>query len=343
MEKTVPLFRLDRDACRILRGVAILSVLLTHTHYISLLGLGGIVLFLILSGYGLQCSCEENGLRGYWKKRIEKVWLPYVLVGLFDVLAICRRDLRVILCTVIGLDLGLIADSTMWYISYIMLWYGAYYLSVLCTRRIGDAKIRAAVLLALLSVFSLIFVRLYHLGFWSAASGVSLYPAAFPLGVLLALVRKKRVSETQYSLFWLTLLFLSAGIMFRTYGRDMNAMMWTFTLLPVAIVHLVPPTGFLRRFLLWFGRYSYPIYLFEGLFLDRRKVWFSSMQIQPLIDLSFILVTAASAVVFWLSYKRFLQCLRRLPRRGEDREAPSTAASPDPPPGATAGGTPPTE
>lgn len=42
----------------------------------------GVSLFLIASGYGLNESFLKRGLTGFWRKRILRVWLPYVLITL---------------------------------------------------------------------------------------------------------------------------------------------------------------------------------------------------------------------------------------------------------------------
>ena len=87
-EERLPLLALDRRKSGVLRGIAILLVLLGHTKIVRLGGAGGVALFLIVSGYGLHCSWESGGPEGYWRKRAQKVWLPYFFVGLLAVLSI---------------------------------------------------------------------------------------------------------------------------------------------------------------------------------------------------------------------------------------------------------------
>ena len=131
-----------------LRGIAILFVLLGHIGYYVRGGAGGVVLFLVLSGYGLNLSCEKNGLDFFWSKRIRKVFLPYWIVGLFVLVGWRVTSPRMMLCTLLGLDFGQLADPTMWYISFLLLWYLLYYVLALLTRRIRDPRGRTALLLA---------------------------------------------------------------------------------------------------------------------------------------------------------------------------------------------------
>ena len=179
-DERVPLLSLDRRKSTILRGVAILYVLLGHAGYLAWGGAGGVALFLLLSGYGLECSYAEKGLERYWQKRLFKVWLPYVFVGIFDVLALRVEGSYEIFCTVVGLDFYMNADKTMWYISYILLWYAAYYLLAGLTRHAGERRIGTAVRIAGLFLFSFVFYRLSLLGVWDGTSGAKRYVIFFP-------------------------------------------------------------------------------------------------------------------------------------------------------------------
>ena len=154
MGEGVPLFSLDRNSSTILRGIAILYILLGHTGYFVWGGAGGVVLFLLLSGYGLDQSREKDGLRLYWNKRIRKVYLPYLLVSLLVLAGWRIGDPRVIACTILGLDLGLIADKTMWYISFILLWYLLYYGLAVMSRLVRNPWGRRGFLLVGLFVLS---------------------------------------------------------------------------------------------------------------------------------------------------------------------------------------------
>lgn len=315
MDEGVPLFSLDRNSSTILRGIAILYILLGHTGYFVWGGAGGVVLFLLLSGYGLNESREKDGLRLYWNKRIRKVYLPYLLVSLLVLAGWRIEDPRVIACTILGLDLGLMADKTMWYISFILLWYFLYYILAGMSRLVRNPWGRRGFLLMGLFVLSFGFRLLYKFGFWHAESGAGLYSLAFPLGVALSDLSNVKVKEKTRTLFQLAFLFLTSAYMLGAYGQVRSELMaMVMGLQPIAVVLAVKPRGALEKILLWFGKYSYPIYLFEGLFLYVRNEMFSQMSHQPLIDLSYMTVSIVLALIFWEGGYKKLETILPLDR-----------------------------
>ena len=56
--------------------------------------------------------------------------------------------------------------------------------------------------------------------------------------------------------------------------------------------------------LLRVGAYSYPLYLFEGLFLLRWTDWVTAMPAKWMADLAFFAGSAAAAVLYWNLYRR---------------------------------------
>ena len=300
LDTRVPLFSLDRRKSTILRGIAIFYVLLGHAGYFYWGGAGGVALFLMLSGYGLDRSNEVNGLEGFWRKRALKVWLPYVLVGIFNVVALRAEGALQILCSVTGLDLGRNIDRSMWYISYILLWYVLFYLSVLLTRRISRESLRlwARFALLLLAVPGVIWLDKQNI--WNPSAGAGNYAIFFPMGVALSALSRVRVSERLRRLVWMGLFFLASAYMFRVYG-----LLWTTRSALALALQVLAPSQLLKigggaeRVLLWFGKYSYPIYLFEMTVRDHRGEWLEYLIFQPLVDVFYILLSALFAFAFW--------------------------------------------
>ena len=302
MEERAPLVTLDKNTSMLLKGIAILYVLLVHLHWFYCGG-GGVALFLILGGYGLKVSCEEKGLAGYWCNRLRKVWIPYVFVGILDVFFFALRGKREILCTVLGLDLGLGADRTMWYISYILVWYLLFYLVIIATRRISRRILRETAVIAGLTAGAFAVRLLCHKGFWHPVSAAELYLAFFPLGVLLGCLRRLTVPEKLRRLIWLAVLFAATAYVFYAYGMgDTARLALAVAAQPFALLQLVQPGGRLKESLLWLGKYSYPCYLFEGIFLNARNAWFAVLEIQPAIDAAFLAATLVCAVAYWKAY-----------------------------------------
>ena len=304
-EERLPLLALDRRKSGMLRGVAILLVLLGHTKIVRMGGAGGVALFLILSGYGLNSSCESGGLRDYWRRRVRKVWLPYFFVGLLDVFLLRARGAGPILCTLAGLDLDLNADPTMWYISYIFFWYLAYYVLArlfggfpLQKRRIF---ITAGLLLACVPC-----VLLSRLGFWHNGSGSKAYFLCFPMGVGMSACREVRSPRAWRTVLWsVILLGCAAYLCLPLLGvRDLTYLTaMAMAGAAIAVLQLLPVGGLPEKALLRVGEYSYPLYLFEGLFLLLWTDWVTAMPAKWMADLAFFAGSAAAAVLYWSLYR----------------------------------------
>ncbi len=302
MQGYVDLCSLDRKRTTMLRGIGILLVLLGHTGYVEWGGAGGVVIFLILSGYGIDRSCESGGLRDFWRKRFLAVWLPYALASLYHIAANHVKDPMSIICTIIGADfnLGLLADKTMWYISYVMFWYFAYYIIACAVSFIRKPAIRQAARCVSLLAAAYGFRELCILGFWSSGSLAWLYHFAFPIGVILSSLTMVRVKKTVFTDSWLVLFIGSTLYTIGAYANEYSLKSaMAMGLLFVAAVQLLTSVGPAEEILLWFGKYSYPLYLFEGMVLEKRNYWFGKLENQMLIDLVFILFSCLLAAVFW--------------------------------------------
>lgn len=125
-EKTKQSYFMDRDFTTAIKGFAILTVVWAHTG--ARLNIGGIqfiagvgvVLFLICSGYGLEMSYQKNGLKGFWKKRILGVCVPFWIVELIGLLITGRFTIEKYL-----MDFFFIRSATAygWFMQYIVICY----------------------------------------------------------------------------------------------------------------------------------------------------------------------------------------------------------------------------
>lgn len=69
----------------------------------------------------------------YWKKRISSVYVPYVFVAVIYgsiLLLLGKSNYTQMIVSILGLDFGLNNAPTMWYISYLFVWYFIYYLVI---------------------------------------------------------------------------------------------------------------------------------------------------------------------------------------------------------------------
>lgn len=111
-----------------MRGVAILMIIVghvsgtMHTAIFTPLGGTGVALFLALSGFGLNESFKRSGLKGFWKKKILRVFLPYALIVIIIYLVRGYPFDKTFWLDVLCIKTGY------WFIAYLVKWYMVFYL-----------------------------------------------------------------------------------------------------------------------------------------------------------------------------------------------------------------------
>ena len=137
---------LSRTNTQALKGFAALAIFVFHIllrYGISpLFNMWGglfVAVFLILSGYGLEESFRKNGFDGYWRKRFEKVVLPFVFFVcaynyLFPYLSLSDR-FSVGEAMHKCLDELLYRSPMFWFIFFILKCYAVYWIG---TRFMGE-------------------------------------------------------------------------------------------------------------------------------------------------------------------------------------------------------------
>lgn len=119
---------LDFQFTKCLRGVAILLVMLSHiagsygTNIFTPLGGTGVAIFLCLSGYGLNESYKKNGLKKYWIKKIERVFIPYFILQTVSLFFVENIDIRLYLFDILGIK------TQYWYIGFLLKQYIVFYI-----------------------------------------------------------------------------------------------------------------------------------------------------------------------------------------------------------------------
>lgn len=121
---------LSREQSTALKGFAIAIVILCHVgnHYTRVftpLGGIGVALFLVLSGYGLECSYEKHGLTDFWKKRLISVFLQYLIV---EAVTIPLRGNFSIGSFILDITLLNPQHPLGWYMNYLLLWYVTFWI-----------------------------------------------------------------------------------------------------------------------------------------------------------------------------------------------------------------------
>ena len=286
---------ISRNTTRVLKGIAIVFVILGHRHVVENGGAIGVQLFLMLSGYGLYKSVASRGAKGYWRRRFVGVMVPYGLFMIFQmaiqVTLLGGFSFVQGIVSLVGLDFGLNIDPCMWYISFAYYWYAWFWIGVNWRNR------SSKVALAVLMMGALIVVPLGLLGWpWRRGASAQIYFWSFPLGVLLARYEGWLASRLRGG----TLIFaviISACLSTAVYAAPSNesivnqslsmlvqSAFWTIFLLLVAILLTKGPEGSrLLAAMEYVGSKSYAMYLNEGLFmrLDPILGWTSN----PLITL----------------------------------------------------------
>lgn len=76
----------NRNCTTTLRGIAILIIMIGHVgvsgfdcRLFNPFGGIGVAMFLFLSGYGLTESFKKNGLNHFWKKKVIRIVIPYII------------------------------------------------------------------------------------------------------------------------------------------------------------------------------------------------------------------------------------------------------------------------
>lgn len=172
---------ITRDDTRILKGIAIIMVVVQHLGQavdigiVNPLGPIGVFLFLFLSGYGLTCSYLVNGRREYLKKKIMKVYAPYAFaIVLFLLWSFVIRDFPESGTIIKYFFFRSLPQGSYWYMLLLFYWYIMFYfLSFVIDRDVPLilGLILFAALILMVQKFSPIYV-------WQFAS--------FPIGVITA-------------------------------------------------------------------------------------------------------------------------------------------------------------
>ena len=184
---------LDRNYTTAIKGFSILTVVWAHSGArLSVEGIQfiagiGVALFLMCSGYGLEVSYEKNGLKGFWRKRLLGVCLPFWTVELVGLLATGNFSAKTYL-----LDFCFLRPATGygWFMGYIVICYLIFYA---VKKLVKDSRMQTLVLFGAFSIWFVldsVFFANPNMPFLRARQMLS-----FPAGVLLA-VNKDKIGRT---------------------------------------------------------------------------------------------------------------------------------------------------
>lgn len=249
---------MGRDCTTTIRGIAILIIIIGHVgvsgfdlRVFNPFGGIGVAMFLVLSGYGLTESYKKNGLSGFWRKKVLRIVIPYLVwIPLYHI---------VMRISPIGLPTQIQAIPRYWFIEYLVFAYVIFYFAF---KHIKSYVIPIIIIIGVISFFTTNNLR--------AEQSFS-----FLCGILLSL--KKSSFEKQSNktvlifsctlfLIGITALFVKQLPMLRVY--DLESIQFRFInlfiKLPIGISlilfsFLLIPKG--NKPLMHIGNLSYELYL----------------------------------------------------------------------------------
>lgn len=314
MKNTTQLFKINKTTTTFLKGIAILFVLFGHQAYIFNSGAFGVNIFLIISGYGIFSSYLKNNNKNYFAKKIKKVYLPYLMVTittlLFYVYSVRYKiSKKIILFSLLGLDFTYIYDKTMWYISFIFYQYILFYIICFILSKINlkkfkeNSNIKHYLIIFLDFILNIIiykYISIYNV--WSEAAGVFLYIYAFPIGLFISKIGTIKINKQKKEFIVRTVLWMLLIILFCFYSNtSSNKTYIVYAIaLPLFLIFLneLKLFKFKNKYIEFFGKYSYDIYLWEGFILTNRNKWFYGFKYQILIDIVATIVIIVISVYF---------------------------------------------
>ncbi|MHB8841238.1 MAG: acyltransferase family protein [Candidatus Aquicultor sp.] len=301
-----------------LKGVAILLVIISHLKLLKFIslpydfsfsGAWGVAIFLFLSGFGLTQSYLKNGVgHGFFKKRLGKVVLPYVIVtGIWlaiDAIFLAKTySWSTAILALIGFDSSTSIDPTMWFVTFIILWYLIFFL-------VFKLPTRDVVKLGLLFVFAYLFRNHAALVFPSRISWqLGLHAYLFPVGALAGLYyrRLSYMAKPKVLVLCLSVAAIPAFYFFSVYvGKSLvtfESYTWAnfaFALGAILLMATARFYGLSSKLLVLIGSISYELYLFEWVFMGKYNLLYA-FNSKWLSGLLFTLVIVALSI----SLRRF--------------------------------------
>ena len=258
-----------------LKGLAILMIIVQHlgqnyhVGVVNPLGPIGVFIFLFCSGYGLQQSYKISGTKRYFRKKLVKVYIPFLVSILLFCVFTKILKLHVDINIFNFMFLIDLPQGSFWYLRLQFYWYFVFW--ILKNLKIPNKANTICMMgLSVLTIFLSSFNALY---IWQVFS--------FPMGVIAADYMKSKIVISK-KIVGIVLIFISSVIVKKLPIVDGNelgladiscGLIMTITG-AVLLIELVKRIKVKNSNLLVFekvGGYSYELYLSHILFLDYLK------------------------------------------------------------------------
>lgn len=258
-----------------IKGLAIVFVMVGHfinagffhMNVLRFSGAWGVAMFLFVSGYGLYKSYQNNKtMNHYIQNKIDKVFLPYFIVTIIWILTLNNKlfvinDLKIVILSLIGLDLNRTIDGTMWYISFLFINYLIFYL-------VFKLSIKCGIKILILLLVCYMIGKFPILNYESVNYQFHLHWASFPLGVVVSYFEdKKTVNLKKYIKVFLIFIFLSFSVILFKYV-EVSLPCYSLFSVSIAAIFILLCTIVSEKIKILYqiiGKYSYELYLVEGM------------------------------------------------------------------------------
>lgn len=256
---------ISRELTVYLKAIAILFVVFGHIGIIPTGGAVGVEMFLVLSGYGIHQSYLRKGLKNFWKNKLDKIWLPFMMWELiitsFFIITKSNTSFNSssiveIFTSIIGVNTYNVLDKTMWYIPYLFIEYFLFWVIY----RYGN-KIKSFILfLSLTFVVSCIAYK----GLFPRYTGLWIYTLGFPIGVFYSQYLDKLKWHNAFCI-------IAFGLLLWPVATKHVILYFLFVtiigLMTIAIPNIVEQIPELKA-LKYIGENSFYIYLFEAVVIN---------------------------------------------------------------------------
>lgn len=270
-------FNIQYTTC--VKGVAILTVVWAHigkayqVPFIQFIAGIGVALFLICSGYGVETSFQKKGLEKYWIKKIQNVYMPYLLVlCIYNVIKmIFEQNINIV-----NFIKSIFLIKANWFLRFIFLYYILFFIIKILITKVEKLRNRElfiwGVAVTILFIYYSVNIYADDAPFLQARQIFS-----FPLGMLIA--QNKEVIKNKMTVkkgIWLASLCIVMGVLFmgitqlnivKQLPYIVSNMMSLFTCLSFAIAFLfiVARYKFIveNKFIYIIGLYSYELFLIQ--------------------------------------------------------------------------------